>query len=74
VVNEEGLDVTDRFLRAAEAVCEIAKLVGARKAYLKEGSPSCGVSRVIVDGRETGGLGVTAAALVREGVAVQPLG
>jgi uncharacterized protein YbbK (DUF523 family) len=63
VVNLEGRDVTQSFLRAAQAVCEIARALGATEALLKDGSPACGVTRVTVDNSETTGSGVTTAAL-----------
>lgn len=63
VVNLEGFDVTENFLRGARIVCEIARLTGAREALLKDGSPSCGVTSVTVDGAKVAGPGVTAAAL-----------
>ena len=63
VVNTEGVDVTQNFVKAAEAVCELARALGVKEALFKDGSPACGVSRVTVDGKETTGLGVTAAAL-----------
>ena len=73
VINEDGLDVSGNFLRGARAACEIATMLGVREALLKDGSPSCGVTRITVDGRETAGLGVTAAALANLGLALQHL-
>ncbi len=74
VVNIEGADVTRSFVRAAEIICELASALGATEALLKDGSPACGVSRVTVDGRECAGLGVTAAALKRLGLALHTCG
>jgi len=71
VVTCEGRDVTDAFLRGAREVLRVARVLGAREAWLKGRSPSCGVSR-IHDGsfsrRTRPGPGVTAALLAREGV------
>ncbi len=61
VITEEGEDVTENFLRGAEETLKIAKLVGAREAILKNGSPSCGFG-------EKDGLGVTAALLKANGI------
>lgn len=72
VVNEEGIDVTESFLRAAKIVCRIAELAGAKEAYFKEGSPSCGVERVTVNGAKASGSGVTTAALMEMGITVYP--
>lgn len=73
VVNRNGEDVTDAFLRGAEQVCALARLYGARLALLKGRSPSCGRGE-IYDGSFTGhrvpGNGVTTEALLRMGVEV----
>lgn len=70
VVNSDGLDVTENFRRGARIVCEIAQLTGAKEALLKDGSPSCGLTRVTVDGTEVSGPGVTAAALKNLGFTI----
>ncbi len=70
IVNEDGVDVTENFLRGAQIACEIAKLAGAKEALFKDGSPSCGITRVTMDGKETTGLGVTAAALRKLGIKI----
>jgi uncharacterized protein YbbK (DUF523 family) len=72
VVNSEGVDVTDKFIKDAQITCKIAQIAGVEEAILKEGSPSCGVTRVTVDGKETSGLGVTAAALKNLGLTLHP--
>jgi uncharacterized protein YbbK (DUF523 family) len=74
VVNREGTDVTASFVRAAGIVCQIAQALGADEACLKDGSPSCGVTRVTVDGKETSGFGVTAAAIKNLGLTLHPCG
>jgi uncharacterized protein YbbK (DUF523 family) len=74
VVNEDGIDVTESFLKGAQITCEIAQAPGVKEALLKDGSPSCGVSRVTVDGKESAGLGVTAAALRKLGLTLHPVG
>lgn len=43
VVDVQGRDVTAQFVAGADAAVEAARAVGARRAYLKERSPSCGV-------------------------------
>ena len=73
VINREGEDVTEYFRRGAEEVLRIAEFCGAKKALLKERSPSCGSGR-IYDGSFTGtlrdGWGVTAERLRDAGIAV----
>lgn len=70
VITCEGEDMTYKFLKGAEEVLNIAKLVGADKAILKAKSPSCGYDS-IYDGTFSGklikGNGVTAELLLRIG-------
>ncbi|MEW6399399.1 MAG: DUF523 domain-containing protein [Bacillota bacterium] len=71
VVTGEGRDVTAAFLRGAQEALRVARLVGAREAWLKARSPSCGVT-CIHDGTFAQGMrpgaGVTAALLARGGI------
>ena len=46
VINKEGLDVTENFLKGAEEVLYLAKLLNVKKALLKAKSPSCGVGEI----------------------------
>ncbi len=71
VADENGRDVTGLFLRGAEAILSIARLSGAKKAYLKEKSPSCGVSIICRGSACIPGSGVAAALLKREGLEVK---
>ncbi len=41
IAPETGKDVTDHHIAGGEYTLEIAQIVGAKKAYLKGGSPSC---------------------------------
>jgi len=41
IAPETGRDVTRQYLNGADYVREIAEIVGARRAYLKSGSPAC---------------------------------
>ncbi|MGC4116321.1 MAG: DUF523 domain-containing protein [Myxococcales bacterium] len=70
VLTCEGRDVTAAFLTGAALALEAARRYGASVAVLKEGSPSCGTRRLMVDGASVAGLGVAAAALQRAGVAL----
>lgn len=71
VIDEHGRDVTARFLQGAEAAFKAALASGAKKALLKEKSPSCGSTWIYQNGRLVKGLGVTAAWLRRHGIEVQ---
>jgi len=49
VINEEGLDVTDHFVRGGAETLRISEMYAVKEAILKDGSPSCG-SNMIYDG------------------------
>ncbi len=73
VLTPVGEDVTEAFLRGAEAALALVRRYGIRLAVMKARSPSCSPSG-IYDGTHSGrlvsGEGVTAALLRREGVRV----
>lgn len=50
-----AIDVSEAFIKGAQQILIIAKLVRAERCILKSKSPSCGVSNIV---------GVTAAALI----------
>lgn len=66
VIESDGKDVTEQFIKGAQKVLEIAKYLGVEEAILKARSPSCGCgetydgtfSRKLINGD-----GVTAALL-----------
>lgn len=70
IVSEEGEDRTEAFLEGARKTLGIAQQLGARKAFLKERSPSCGCNEVYVGDTRVPGIGVTAALLRREGIEI----
>ena len=73
VFEETGSDVTELYVKAANAAVILAKKHGCRHAVLTDGSPSCG-SSFIYDGSFSGvklsGMGTTTAALRNEGITV----
>lgn len=73
VLTADGTDCTAQYRRGAEGALALCKQHGITAAILKEGSPSCGVSR-IRDGSHTGrkipGMGVTARLLSENGIAL----
>lgn len=73
VVNKEGKDVSKEFKKGAEEALKIAKLVDAKVAILKDGSPSCG-SKYIYDGtfssNKIKGEGITAKLFMENGIKV----
>jgi len=74
VVTKDGKDVTAQFIRGADEVARLARLVGATEAILKSRSPSCGsghiydgtFSKVLIEGD-----GLTARALKKMGLTVK---
>ena len=72
-ISNQGEDVTKQFLDGAYETLKIARELGATRAILKEGSPSCG-SNFVYDGTFTGnkikGKGITAQLLEDEGIMV----
>jgi uncharacterized protein YbbK (DUF523 family) len=73
VMTDAGTDVTKQYLDGARETLRLAELFGARRAILKERSPSCGCVRVNCDGVMQSGSGVTAALLRRAGIEVESL-
>lgn len=73
VISVNGTDVTDKFLKGANKVLEIAVKNNVKKAILKGKSPSCGSGK-IYDGTFTGkiveGNGVAAELLKLNGIEV----
>lgn len=73
ILCRDGSDKTASFRHGAEAVLELCRLYGIRKAILKARSPSCGVG-VIYDGTFSGmlreGNGLCAQLLMENGIEV----
>ncbi len=73
VLARDGRDCTTEYHRGAALALELCRRYGLTAAILKDGSPSCGVTR-IYDGTHTGrripGQGVTARLLAQEGIAL----
>ncbi len=73
VINRDGIDVTENYLKGAQAALREAKTKGAALACLKERSPSCGCDGVYDGsffGRLVPGMGVTASLLSENGIRV----
>jgi len=73
VFTRDGRDVTEEFRLGAKKTLEIARAAGAKKAILKQRSPSCGCG-IIYDGTFSGkfkeGNGVTAQLLLDNEIVV----
>jgi uncharacterized protein YbbK (DUF523 family) len=73
ILTSEGRDVTRAFKRGSALTARTARAHHIRLAILKDGSPSCGTSRVhdgSFSGRTVAGRGVAAALLVARGIRV----
>lgn len=70
VIDSNNRDVTGQFLKGAEEVREIARLMKVSTVIMKEKSPSCGVRFIRKSGVTKEGMGVTSALLMREGIHV----
>ena len=73
VINKDGIDVTDNYMRGAIETLELARKFNIKKAILKSKSPSCGKDK-IYDGSFTGtlvdGNGITTRLLIENGIEV----
>jgi uncharacterized protein YbbK (DUF523 family) len=74
LVNRDGADVTAAYVRGAEEAVRLARLLGCRRACLKEKSPACGVTTVKRGEVTLPGTGVAAAMLQAEGIEVIGVG
>jgi uncharacterized protein YbbK (DUF523 family) len=71
VLDKEGREVTAALIRGAEEAWKLARLVGAKKAILRERSPSCGVTQICRGEEAISGEGVTCFLLRTHGIQVQ---
>ena len=70
VLDEEGNEYTNEFMKGAEIVLEIVKKHNIQKAILKSNSPSCGVSSIYsgeFTGKKIKGCGILTAMLKKHG-------
>lgn len=70
LVDENGQDVTEKFLFGAQECLKIAKLTHCKVAILQQRSPSCGLQKIYLDEQLIEGVGVTTALLNINGLKV----
>jgi uncharacterized protein YbbK (DUF523 family) len=70
VILDNGDDVTEQFVNAAQTVLDICLQNGVEQAYLKSKSPSCAYGPVKINKKASLGVGVTAALLIAKGIKV----
>ena len=68
VINTDGEDVTNAFIRGAEEANSLALFSGASIAVMKDRSPSCGLKATVFENPAGHGFGVTAALLQSSGI------
>lgn len=68
---KSGKECTEYFLRGARETLLIAQQTGARRAILKQRSPSCGYGEIYHGSAVVKGNGVTAALLIAAGIEVE---
>jgi len=74
VIDKEGNDLTDKLIKGANMVLEIAMLYNVKSVIFKDNSPSCGVTHIYdgsFSGRLIAGCGVTTALLTKYGISVR---
>jgi len=70
VIDRDGIDRTSAFVKGAKETLRVVEMVSPQIIYFREGSPSCGLHRVDMDGERQQGCGVTAAVLERTGIPI----
>jgi len=70
LINEDGEDCSEIFLKGAQESLRIAQTCGCKAAILKQRSPSCGSLKVHRNGQLVEGMGVTCAVLQDSGIQV----
>lgn len=71
VINQSGEEVTQAFQKGAQETLAIAQIAKAKKVILKDHSPSCGCQFIYGGEGLIKGIGVTAALLAKNGLAVE---
>lgn len=70
VVNANGEDITDQFIRGAEEAFKLAGITGSTIAVTKDKSPSCGLTTPYCDTPGGNGRGVTSALFESHGIRI----
>ncbi len=70
IIDTNGTDRTSAFLRGGEETARVVELISPDLIIFKEGSPSCGIRRVDIEGNKQQGCGVATALLERSGIPI----
>ncbi len=68
IIDTNGVDRTSSFLRGAEETGRVVELIAPDLIIFKEGSPSCGLRRVDIEGKKQRGCGLVTALLAGSGI------
>ena len=68
IIDTNGTDRTISILRGAEETARVVELISPDLIIFKEGSPSCGIRRVDIEGNKQQGCGVATALVARSGI------
>lgn len=68
LLDSSGTDVTEYFIRGANEVLNIVRLMKVDTAFMKEYSPSCGVYHIKKNGATIEGMGVASSLLSAKGI------
>ena len=71
IIDIAGRDVTANFIKGAEKTLQILEKHKVQRVLLKSKSPSCGLTCIIRKNQKIKGLGVTAALLRQNGLALE---
>lgn len=72
-IGVDGINYSQNLLNGANEVLRIAKMFNIKKAILRDGSPSCGVSKVWVNSEKVEGCGVTTALVKKNGIMIEAM-
>lgn len=70
LTDEQGQDITEKFLHGAREALKVAQLSGCTQAILQQRSPSCGTDKIYLNETLVAGMGVTTAILRKNGIIV----
>jgi uncharacterized protein YbbK (DUF523 family) len=70
IIDRDDIDRTSSFIKGAHETVRIVEIVSPDVVYFNEGSPSCGMNGVNIDGLKQRGCGVTTALLMRRNIPI----
>lgn len=68
IIDTKGSDRTLSFLRGAYETARVVELISPDLIIFKEGSPSCGIRKIDIEGKKEHGCGVVTAMMTKSGI------